>query len=100
MTESALQIPHLTQTFGGWLAMSMFAARTSGSHEHLESREQRERVRVGRWGPGGGGGLPGKGGNRMARKPRKMSEEHIVVRSRGRPAGSRMQMVWIVRFCC
>lgn len=100
MTESALQMPHFTQTVDGWLELISFAARAFGSRRHLGSREQRERVRAGGRTREGGGSSPGKGGNRMARKPRKMSEEHIVARSRSRPAGSSSKMMWIVRVCC
>lgn len=59
MTESALQMPHFTQTVDGWLELISFAARAFGSRGHLGSREQRERVRA--------GGGPGRGGAHLAR---------------------------------
>lgn len=59
MTESALQIPHLTQTVDEWLELILFAARAFGSRRHLESREQYAEMMT--------GGGPGRGGAHLAR---------------------------------
>lgn len=53
MTESALQIPHLTQTVDEWLELILFAARAFGSRGHLGAREQYAEVLAG-GGPGRG----------------------------------------------